>query len=168
MKLTCLMAQTLDGLIAKDRAHFPDWTEKADKVFFMKRTKQSGVMIMGRTTFETLPGVLPGRLHVVLSRKAGEWDEREKNLVYTSLSPQRILEKLKKLGYENPILAGGAIINSLFARENLIDELIITISPVIFGSGLGVFENDISLNLELIKQEPLGEKSLVAWYEVKK
>lgn len=162
------MAQTLDGFIAKDAEHFPDWTEKADKVFFMKRTKQSGVMIMGRTTFETLPGVLPGRLHVVLSRKAGDWEARGENLVFTSLSPQKILEKIESLGYENPILAGGRIINSLFAREQLIDELIITISPVIFGGGLGVFADDISIDLELTKHEPLGERSVVCWYDVKK
>ena len=58
MKVSLLMAQTLDGKIAKDANHFPDWTESADKKFFRARTKESGVMIFGRTTFETLPGVL--------------------------------------------------------------------------------------------------------------
>ncbi len=83
MKVSLLMAQTLDGRIAKSADHFPDWTEAADKKFFRARTKESGVMIFGRTTFETLPGVLPGRLSVVMSRSAGEWDQREENLVFT-------------------------------------------------------------------------------------
>lgn len=168
MNLTCLMAQTLDGRIAKDQVHFPDWTEKADKIFFMNRTKQSRVLIMGRTTFETLPGVLPGRLHVILSRKALDWEERGVNLIFTSLSPEKILEKLSSLGYENPILAGGTTINSLFAKQKLINELVITISPTIFGIGLGVFEPFISLDLVLKKYEKIGKSTLLVWYDVKK
>lgn len=168
MKLTLLMAQTLDGKIAKSRDHFPDWTEKADKKLFVKVTKESGVMIMGRTTFETLPGTLPGRLHVVLSRQAGEWEEQKENLVFTSLSPAKILERLEKLGFDNPILAGGGIINTLFAKANLIDEMIVTVSPVIFGSGLGVFNEEISLDLELQKVEPLGENSATFYYTINK
>ncbi len=168
MKLTLLMAQTLDGKIAKSSHHFPDWTEKADKQLFVKLTKESGVMIMGRTTFETLPGKLPGRLHIVLSRKAGSWDEIEENVIFTSLNPAKILEKVELLGFKNPILAGGTIINTLFAKENLIDEIIITVSPKIFGEGLGVFSREIELDLELLKLEPLGENSATFYYKVKK
>ncbi|NJP03888.1 hypothetical protein HC823_01280 [Candidatus Gracilibacteria bacterium] len=82
----------------KNSNHFPDWTEKADKKYFMERTKASGVMIFGKTTFDTLPGVLPGRLHIILSRSAGEWDGKEENVIYTHLSPQKIIERLEKLG----------------------------------------------------------------------
>ena len=168
MKLTLLMAQTLDGKIAKSRDHFPDWTEKADKKLFVKVTKESGVMIMGRTTFETLPGKLPGRLHVILSRKAGDWDEVEENVVFTSQNPAKILEKLASLGFDNPILAGGTTINTLFAKENLIDEMIITVSPLIFGDGMGIFSREIQMELELLKVEPLGEDSATFYYQVKK
>ncbi len=166
MKTTLLMAQTLDGKIAKNSNHFPDWTEKADKKYFMNRTKKSGVMIFGKTTFETLPGVLPGRLHVVMSRSAGDWDEKEENLIFTSLSPQEIVKKLDSLGFQNPILAGGATINTLFAKEKLIDEIELTISPVVFGSGLGVFLENTELNLSLLSQELIGEKTILVRYSV--
>jgi len=163
-----LMAQTLDGRIAKSSNHFPDWTEKADKKFFKSRTKESGVMIFGRTTFDTLPGVLPGRFSIVISRSAGAWDERAENLIFTSLAPAEILKKLKSLGFSNPILCGGTTINTLFARENLIDEIIVTVSPKIFGDGLGLFSPEISLDLALEKFEKLGENSLALFYTVKK
>jgi dihydrofolate reductase len=162
------MAQTLDGKIAKSRDHFPDWTEKADKKLFVKVTKESGVMIMGRTTFETLPGKLPGRLHVVLSRKAGDWDKIEGNVVFTSLNPAKILEKLESLGFKNPVLAGGTTINSIFAKEKLIDEMIVTVSPTIFGDGMGIFSREIEMDLKLQKVEPLGENSATFYYKVKK
>ena len=168
MKVSLLMAQTLDGKIAKDANHFPDWTESADKKFFRARTKESGVMIFGRTTFETLPGVLPGRLSVVLSRSAGEWEEREENLVFTSLKPADLLDKLETLGYDNPIVAGGTTINKLFAEAGLIDELIVTVSPTIFGSGMNVMGEGTAMNLVLEKHEKIGENTLALWYNVLK
>ncbi len=168
MKVTLLMAQTLDGRIAKDSNHFPDWTEKADKKFFMDYTKEVGVMIMGRTTFETLPGVLPGRLSIVLSRSAGEWEEREENIIFTSLPPQDILVELETRHYNHVVLTGGTTINTLFAKEGLIDEMIVTVSPVIFGEGLGLFAPEISLTLTLEKSEPLGDNSRTLYYKVNK
>lgn len=168
MKVTLLMAQTLDGRIAKDSNHFPDWTESADKKFFRTRTKESGVMIFGRTTFDTLPGVLPGRLSVVLSRSAGEWDEKEENLVFTSLPPTDLLAKLESLGYDNPIVAGGTTINKLFAEAGLIDEMIVTVSPLIFGQGMSVLGDGVALDLELEKHEKIGDNTLVLWYNVLK
>ncbi len=162
------MAQTLDGRIAKDANHFPDWTESADKKFFRARTKESGVMIFGRTTFETLPGVLPGRLSVVLSRSAGEWDQKEENLVFTSLQPAALLAKLESLGYENPILAGGTTINKLFAEVKLIDEMIVTVSPLIFGHGMNVMGEKVEMDLSLEKFEKIGDNTLALWYKVNK
>lgn len=166
MKITCLMAQTLDGRIAKDADHFPDWTEKADKKFFMETTKAAGVMVFGRTTFETLPGVLPGRLHIVMSRKAGDWDEREPNVVFTNKTPSQITTKLKELTYQHIIVAGGAITNSLWIEAGLIDELLVTISPVLFGEGIGVFKEGVEINLELTELDRIGENTLVAKYAV--
>ena len=196
MKLTLLMAQTLDGRIAKDSEHFPDWTEKADKKFFMDYTKKAGVMIMGRKTFETLPGVLPGRLSVVLSREPAvtiegikhemyskiftgekeEWaptwnkdlDNKEKPVIVTSCSPAKILKELEKMGYDHVVLTGGTTINTLFAKENLIDEIIVTVSSIVFGEGLGLFAPEISIDLTLEKSEPLGDNSLTLYYKVNK
>ena len=162
------MAQTLDGRIAKHADHFPDWTESADKKFFRTRTKESGVMIFGRTTFETLPGVLPGRLSVVMSRSAGEWDQKEENLVFTSLSPEKLLQKLETLRFSNPIVAGGTTINKLFADAKLIDEIIVTVSPLIFGHGLNVMGDKIEMDLTLEKFEKIGDNTLALWYKVNK
>ena len=103
-----------------------------------------------------------------MSRSAGEWEEREENLVFTSLCPQSILKKLKTLGFDNPIVAGGTTINSIFAQERLIDEIIVTVSPLVFGSGMGLFVSEIDMELILEKFEKIGENTLALWYSVKK
>ena len=61
MKLILMAALTVDGKIGRTDGHFPDWTEPEDKTLFMTLSREAGVIILGRKTFETLPGPLPGR-----------------------------------------------------------------------------------------------------------
>lgn len=66
------------------------------------------------------------------------------------------------------ILAGGALVNALFAEENLIDEIVVTISPKIFGSGLSLFTEEISMELELREVERLNQNAVCLKYNVLK
>jgi dihydrofolate reductase len=165
MKLVLLMAQTVDGKIARNSEHFPDWTASADKRFFAARTREAGVIIMGSKTFDTLGKPLPGRKNVVLTRNAGRVS-RFPDLVFTADPPARLLAKLAGEGYREAILAGGARINSLFATANLIDEIIITISPRLFGSGLSLFDTPLDLHLQLLETRRLDVDLVLLHYGV--
>lgn len=167
IKTILLMAQTLDGKIAKDADHFPDWTGRADKKLFVQITREAGVLIMGRRTFDTIGRPLPDRKNVVMTRDpalVSRWD----NLVYTTQSPPVLLAQLEAEGYRTVVLAGGAGINSLFARAGLIDELIITITPLIFGTGIGLFDAGLSLDLELEKISRLDAQRVCLRYRVRR
>lgn len=165
MKLILLMAQTVDGKIARDSDHFPDWTTSADKRFFAARSREAGAIIMGSRTFDTLGKPLPERKNVVLTRKAGRVS-RPPDLVFTDDPPARLLAKLAAEGYREAILAGGARINSLFAAENLIDEIIVTISPRLFGSGLSLFDTSLDLSLCLLAVRQLDADLVLLHYRV--
>jgi dihydrofolate reductase len=62
----------LIGAIAKNRVIGKDgsmpWHLPADFAYF-KRMTASHPMLMGRTTFDSLPRVLPGRRHLVITRQ---------------------------------------------------------------------------------------------------
>ncbi|ROQ93378.1 dihydrofolate reductase family protein [Desulfosoma caldarium] len=165
MEVTLLMAMTVDGKIAKNPDHFPDWTGPDDKKFFAERTRQAGVVIMGARTFQTLKKPLPDRLNVVMTRddsRTSSWN----NVVFTTDPPRRILTWLESLGYREVILAGGAIINSLFAAEGLIDRLIVTVSPKVFGSGISLFNGQVSMALALEGVKIIGQDVVVLSYRV--
>lgn len=167
MKIILLMAMTLDGKIGKSADHFPDWTGKEDKKLFVAITKKAGVMIMGSKTFDTIGTPLPNRKTVVMTRnqnRVSQWD----SLVYTGDKPRVVLDNLESEGFSEAILAGGAQVNSLFAEEGLIDEIIVTISPMIFGTGLSLFTEKISMELELIETERLGQNLVRLRYKVVK
>jgi dihydrofolate reductase len=161
------MAVTLDGKIGKSPDHFPDWTGKEDKQLFARLSRQAGVVIMGSKTFDTIGKPLPDRKNVILTRdqtRKSQWE----NLIFTSDPPRKILENLEKEGHKQAILAGGAMVNALFAEEKLIDELIVTISPVIFGYGLSLFTQEISMNLELLDMQRMGRDLVCLTYTVRK
>ena len=166
MKVTCLMALTLDGRIAKDLNHFTDWTEKADKRLFVEVTKRCGVVIMGAKTYDTIEKPLPGRKNVVLTRDKMRTADGFENLVFTSKSPEQILFDLEAEGFTEVALIGGAQVNSLFAKAGLIDRLEVTIAPVIFGTGLSLFDASVCLRLELLETKPFGKRSVYVRYNV--
>lgn len=164
MKIILVMATTLDGKIAKSSDHFPDWTSKEDKRHFMKLSKEHGVVIMGDKTFFTFPSPLPDRLNVVFSL--------EKDLPtipgvkWVSGEPEEVLKELESMGYQSAILGGGTGINSLFLAHKLVDEVIITVEPKVFGDGLGLFKGDFNVNLKLISVDKLNEDSVILKYKV--
>lgn len=167
MEVTMLMAMTLDGKIAKSPDHFPDWTDPEDKKFFAERTCRAGVVIMGSRTFQTLKKPFADRRTVVMTRdgtRTSSWN----NVVFTTKPPRQVLAWLESLGYTEVMLAGGAETNSLFAAENLIDRLIVTVSPKIFGTGISLFTPEISIDLALESVERLGQDLVVLSYRVLK
>lgn len=165
MKLILMMAVTVDGMIARDHAHFPDWTCSADKKMFKQLTQKAGVVIFGSRTFDTIGRPLPGRLNVVMTRHPERY-RPGKNLMFYSDSPERLLDELAKQGYQEAILAGGSIINTLFIKPKLVDEILLTISPKLFGQGVPLFSESMDLDLQLISTQQLEADTMMLRYGV--
>src|SRR4051794_24809967 len=65
LPITLVVARAQNGVIGRD-GKLP-WPLPADLKRFKALTMNSA-MVMGRRTFESLPGLLPGRRHIVLTR----------------------------------------------------------------------------------------------------
>ena len=165
MKLILIMAMTADGIIGRTKSHFPDWTCSEDKRMFKEVSQKAGVVIMGSRTFDTIGKALPGRLNVVMTRRPQHYESAE-GLLFWSDSPQALMDELADRGYKTAVLAGGATINSLFVRHRLIDEILLTIAPKLFGQGLSLFAEPLDLDLELKAVERLQVQTLLLTYQV--
>ncbi len=158
MKTILMMAITLDGKIAKYTDHPATWTSKADKKIFIEETKKAGVIIMGKTTYDTIGRPLPKRLNIVMDLEPDTLRNIEGSLEFTKTQPKELLKELEDRGFENIILGGGSTINGLFLKQDLIDEIWLTIEPKIFGEGLSLFKGaDVDLNLEFIEYRQLDK-----------
>ncbi len=167
MDVILLMAMTLDGKIARDSAQPVDWSGQEDKDYFVKITKEAGVMVMGSKTFDTIGKPLPLRKNIVMTRNK-ERQSQDDNLIFTDQSPKKILQKLSDEGYGKVTLIGGAVINSLFAKENLITEIHVTIVPILFGEGLSLFDKTMESRLELMENIVINRNHLLLKYRVLK
>jgi dihydrofolate reductase len=74
-----VVAVAENGVIGAEGAM--PWHLPADLRHFKALTTDKP-MIMGRKTFESLPGLLPGRRHIVLTRDAG-WQEEGAEVVHS-------------------------------------------------------------------------------------
>jgi len=170
MKLILMMAMTVDGIIAKNSTQNADWTSKADKKVFIAETKKAGCIIMGDTTFEAMgKKALPGRLNLILSLEPQKYIDLVKpgELEFMKATPPEVVEYLKTKKYESAILGGGARTNGAFLQADLVDEILITIEPKIFGTGLNFTEGaDLNLNLQLLECNQIGDNAIQLRYKI--
>jgi dihydrofolate reductase len=103
-RITLVVARAQNGVIGRD-GRLP-WHLPADLKRFKALTMGSA-MVMGRKTFESLPGLLPGRRHIVLTRDRS-WQVEGAEVVHG-------VEEALRLGGEGPMsVIGGADIFRLF------------------------------------------------------
>jgi dihydrofolate reductase len=103
-EIILVLARAANGVIGADGTM--PWHIPADLRHFKQLTKDRP-MIMGRKTFDSLPGLLEGRRHIVLTRDP-HWAEDGAEVVH---SPE---EALKLANAPHVCIIGGAEIYKLF------------------------------------------------------
>jgi dihydrofolate reductase len=165
VRVLLVAAITIDGKIARDSREIISWSSPEDKRMFMRVSQEAGLLIMGRSTYETLDRPLPERLHIVLTSDMNR--PAAPQVEFTSASPAHILEDLEKRGFETAILAGGARTYRTFIDAGLVDELWLTVEPLAFGEGISLLgDYPLDLRLHLIQSDLLNESSLQLRYRV--
>lgn len=164
MKVFLIAAVTVDGFIGKHSGHFPDWTSPEDTAFFVERTKQAGVMVMGATTYQVLVDkgrTLPGRRTLVYTRSPEKFDPQ---LETVSEDPQSLIQRLAQEGVAELAICGGSSIYGLFLEAGVVDELFITIEPVVFGQGIPLFDRALDKRYRLQESSQLNHDTLLLHY----
>ena len=103
-EIVIVVARARNGTIGKDGT-LP-WHIPADLKRFKALTMGSA-MVMGRKTFESLPGLLPGRRHIVLTRDV-HWNADGAEVAHS------VDDALAMAGDERVSVIGGAEIFALF------------------------------------------------------
>ena len=167
MKVTLIAELTADGFIAKDDAHLSTrWTSKEDSLFFLERAKHAGHMIVGSKTFATFNRQMKGRKMYVYSRSLEVENAYNNDIEVVSLAPKELIADLAKRGIEEVLITGGSSIYTLFMNAGVIDTLLLTHEPVIFGTGVTLFNEAVSAKLQLSLVHNLSDQTKVFEYEV--
>ncbi len=174
MKVILGMVMSVDGKTTRHNA--PDiyhWSSKEDQKHFFSLVEKHDVIVMGRRTYEASRPVIrltPGKLRLIMTRSPEEFKKEAVpgQLEFTAASPGEIISGLSQKGYSEILLAGGGEINTLFLKENLVNELYLTIEPKVFGLGnplVAAEALDINLSLESVEKLNI-EGTLLLKYSV--
>jgi dihydrofolate reductase len=103
-EIVLVLARAANGIIGKDGGM--PWHIPADLRHFKQITK-GRPMIMGRKTFDSLPGILEGRRHIVLTRDTA-WEEEGAEVAHS------VEEALKLANGPHVCVIGGTEVFKLF------------------------------------------------------
>ena len=171
MKVVLVFVSTLDGKVTKwGDPHVKDWSSQNDQEYYKKIWNDAPLIIMGSNTFNAEHfSPSSNHLFVVMTKHCSKYKEYEVSgqLEFTDKSPIELTEQFQK-NYETMLVVGGAHIATSFLKEQLIDELWLTIEPKIFGTGGNfVVEEKLDINLRLISCEKVNEQgTLITKYAV--
>lgn len=154
-KLILFIATSLDGYIASIDDSL-DWLFKVEGEGdngYAKFYETVDTVLMGRRTYDW-----------ILKHEHGDFPYKNKECYVFSRSPMvdntnvrfldddivRFTQKLKNEEGKNIWIVGGGEFIHSFIKEKLIDELIMTIAPILIGKGISLFkQGDYELELSL-------------------
>lgn len=169
MIISLIAALSADGRIAQsENQNSTDWTSKEDLAFFVRKTKEIGTVVIGRRTFDTIGKPLKGRRMIVMTRKPRQSTFRDEDgsVEYTNASPAELVAKLEKEGVKELAVCGGSQIYSSFLQAGLVNDLYLSVEPVLFGSGVAFGEGYDRINMTLADVERLSAQTVLLHYRV--
>jgi len=149
IKCSLFIATSLDGFIARSDGSI-DWLNAANAVVppvedcgYKAFISAVDIIVMGRNTFEQVLtfGEWPygDTPVVVMSHRASPLPSNAPQTVTSSQeAPTDLVEKLRAQGKRHLYIDGGITIQS-FLSERLINELTITVIPILLGTGKPLF-----------------------------
>ncbi|MCH8548629.1 MAG: dihydrofolate reductase family protein, partial [Balneolaceae bacterium] len=162
MKCSVYIATSADGFIATPDGGI-DWLlrseyEDAGKIglVYNEFISTVDVIVMGRHSFEKILTFNEWyyedtEVIVLTTQDLKEPESLTGKVIFKSGTPQEIVMELAKEGKKHLYIDGGITIQK-FLKANLINELTITVIPIILGSGIPLFGNEgTEQPLELIE-----------------
>ena len=172
MKVTIGMSCSINGLIAGEDGN-EDFLSNRNYEIMLEFLKQYDCLVWGNNTYKNVKSWgsdylsdLNNTKLVVFSKQDNESDNE--NVDYCNS-----LEKFKSICEENNfnkiLVYGGAHINNLFLKNNLVDNIIINYNPYVLNKGINLFEGEyfekkLSLDKVIYEQEGIVQ----VWFSVNK
>ncbi len=137
-KYIAYVAATIDGRISLSEKRRPTWTSPEDWKHFQKGLSQSDAVVVGSNTYAAAKSRLQKRTTFVLTSKVRDIHTEGTvtfvNPAYTPL--KRLLSKFSVVA-----VAGGGAVYRTMLEAKLLDELYVTIEPLVFGRGTQMFSD---------------------------
>jgi len=172
-KLKYHVASTVDGFIAHEDHSIDGFVSEGEHVIdYLESLKNDyDIVLMGRTTYEFgfqfgVTSPYPWMKQYVFSRTMERSPDPNVELVSKEITG--FVRELKKGAGKDIYLCGGADLAGRLFTEGLVDEIILKLNPVLFGSGIPLFSGVVKqTDLELTGSKVYGNGVVLLNYRVK-
>lgn len=170
--LILYIAISLDGFIATkdDNISFLDMVAAPGEDYgYADFTSGVDTVIMGRRTYEKVaamgyPDPHPGRTLYVLSSGKHDWPA---HVHAYSGDPQKLLQEIRQQPGKVIYCDGGAALVQSLLQSQLIDEIIVSVIPVLLGQGISLFgAQGRSARLSLVSSKAFASGLVQLHYSV--
>lgn len=154
------IAVSLDGMIAREDGSI-DWLEEFEGEGdngYSDFYQTVDTVILGWSTYEhvkVLTPVFPYQDKTCYVFTGSPYSYQDEHVTFINEGARAFTDRLKQEKGLNIWIAGGAELVNAFMKEDGIDEFIITVIPVVLGSGIPLFQeltNETKLRLKGMKQ----------------
>lgn len=175
MKVTLMVVMSLDGKTTLgDQPGASSWASPEDQEIFQTQIAAHDCVVMGSATYKAARHIIrpsASKPRTVLTRAPQRFaDEVQPGIAFSADPPSVVVEKAKGKGCTSLLLVGGAKTSARFFDEGLIDEVLVTIEPSLFGAGLPfVTPLQRAISLQLVTCTQLNSRgTLLAHYFIQK
>jgi dihydrofolate reductase len=168
MYITTVDVMSANGRIAKDDDDKHAWTSEDDWDHFKTLAGQHNLLVMDLETYQMVqPEPEADRLRMIVTTQPKLQVDIPGQLEFVNYTPKTLVQKLTARGYKKMLLVGRQT-NAAFLQAGLVNEVIITIEPIMFGGGKVLLEAPgLTVDLHLVSIEQLNTKgTLLARYSV--
>jgi len=164
-KIILYISMSLDGYIARKNGSvdFLDpYNESGEDYGYKEFYDTVGTIVMGNNTYRQFGAskefkeYYKGKPIFVFSRKD---KGKKENITFINDNVKEFVKRIRSKENKNIWLLGGAGIIDEFLKQDLIDEYIITIIPILLGDGISLFKESLKekkLKLIDVKKFNLG------------
>lgn len=160
MKITSAMVMSADGRTTRGNEPPSGWASKEDQRLFHELRDKASLIVMGVGTYESVKTTIhlnPNKRRIVLTNTPDKYkaDTVPGSLEFSTETPSELVKRLTREGHDDMLLVGGSITSAGFYNANLVDELYLTVEPLLFGSGrplVGQLTKTVGLRLLSVRQ----------------
>ena len=155
MKLILFMVMSMDGVVAFDEAtDISKYSSQEDHNFFITGAAACDAAIMGRYSYNRK---IKCKSKYLLSHMM-TCDEVDEDTIILSGNTDDIYNRIVNDGHEKVALLGGPGTNTQFLARDYVDEIYLTIEPIILGGGVRFVIGDFISKWRLTHSVRLNEK----------
>ncbi|MDH4144487.1 MAG: dihydrofolate reductase family protein [Acidimicrobiia bacterium] len=174
MIVSLIAVMSIDGLITRHDAGGVGFASAEDGAHFRAELARCDSSIFGSGTYDADRehirrgiGLARSRRRIVLTSRPNAYrdDVVAGELEFSDASPSAALDALRSAGHQRCALLGGGRVYGAFLAAGLVDELVLTVEPVLFGAGVRLCATQIDERFELREHRMLNPSTLLLRYD---